>query len=85
MAFLCGDHLCAVSDHFGVEQRKRKPKGVLGAPRRVKDPQAAKTVWGGMIAAGIVMPLFALSLAAIWLFDRFVVQKIPSIRRFLAA
>ncbi|GAJ57533.1 hypothetical protein [Geobacillus thermoleovorans] len=51
----------------------------------MKDPQAAKTVWGGMIAAGIVMPLFALSLAAIWLFDRFVVQKIPSIRRFLAA
>jgi len=31
------------------------------------------------------MPLFALSLVVIWLFDRFVVQKIPSVRRFLAA
>lgn len=68
-----------------VMWRKRKPKDGFGAPARVKDPQAAKTVWGGMIAAAVVMPLFALSLAAIWLFDRFVVQKIPSIRRFLAA
>ncbi|MGZ0087026.1 PepSY-associated TM helix domain-containing protein [Caldibacillus thermoamylovorans] len=67
-----------------VMWRKRKPKG-LGAPARVRDPQTVKTVWGGMIAAAIVMPLFALSLLFIWLFDRLIVPRVPKLREFLAA
>ncbi len=65
--------------------RRRKPTGQLGAPPlpdRLPSPRAL-LVAAALLAA--LLPLFALSLIALWLFDRLALPRLPGAARWLGA
>lgn len=64
--------------------RRRKPVGRLGAPKR---PDAKATGWGLKLLTVIflmTLPMFALSIAVLWLFERLALPRFPALRRWLA-
>ena len=63
---------------------KRKPSKKLGAP----SAPSVKTMKGFLvilILLGILFPLVGLSLIIVWLFDWFVIQRIPKMKQFFNA
>ncbi|MEY4160486.1 MAG: hypothetical protein RLZZ136_1107 [Pseudomonadota bacterium] len=63
--------------------RKRKPEGRLGAPP-LPDRRVASLGLKVVIAALFVfLPLFAVSLVALWLFDRFALPHLPRLAQWL--
>jgi uncharacterized iron-regulated membrane protein len=81
--FIClGIILVAVSGFF--LWLKRKPKKDMGAP---KGPRIfkKKPFLFTMIALGFVFPLVGLSLIIVWVIDGFIIQRIPSVKRFMDA
>ncbi|MGE4306920.1 MAG: PepSY-associated TM helix domain-containing protein [Novosphingobium sp.] len=63
--------------------RRRKPKGQLGAPRK---PAGDLNSLGIKILVAlffVALPMFALTVAATWLVDRFVLRRLPKFGRWL--
>ncbi len=63
--------------------RKRRPAGTLGAPSAPKPPARIGGVVAILVVMAAVLPLLALSLAAIWLAERLVLSRVPATRRWL--
>lgn len=70
--------LVALSITGFIQWRRRKPQGSLGAPPAPRTPARST----GMIAIGafffLTLPLFALSLVAVWLIDRIGRKILPA-------
>ncbi|SNZ02430.1 Uncharacterized iron-regulated membrane protein [Terribacillus aidingensis] len=62
----------------------RKPKGKLGSPKAPSD-KVMKGVIAIIIILGIVFPLVGISIIIVWLFDRFVIPRVPALKRFFNA
>jgi uncharacterized iron-regulated membrane protein len=65
--------------------RRRKPDAALGAPPLPAAPQKMR---GVMVIVGVmamVLPLLALSLLALWLFDRLILPRLPTLAVWLGA
>lgn len=63
--------------------RRRKPAHELGAPPwspAARLPASAKAVFGFFL---LWLPLFTASLAALWLFDRLALPRLPRLARWL--
>ena len=63
--------------------RRRKPEDILGAPPM---PTVQQKMRGVAIIIGIMallLPLLALSLLALWLFDRFLLPRVPALATWL--
>jgi uncharacterized iron-regulated membrane protein len=67
---------------FAMWQR-RKPEGALGAPPFPRDPAKLKGVAAIMLLLAIMLPLLAASLILLWLFDRLLLPRLPSLARWL--
>lgn len=63
---------------------KRKPQKALGAPK-APSIKKMKILLALMLGLGILFPLVGLSLVVVWLLDTLLIQRIPSIKRFLNA
>ncbi len=62
--------------------RKRKPAG-LGAPASHSVPARMKGVAAIMILLALLLPLLALSLLLLWMFDRCALPRMPKLARWL--
>jgi uncharacterized iron-regulated membrane protein len=68
-----------------VMWRRRRPEDGLGAPAH---PSARTRGFGIPLIVGlffVTLPLFALSLTAMWLFDRLALPRLPRLARWLGA
>ena len=65
--------------------RRRKPADMLGAPPLPANlPKPRSLLVAGALLA-VLLPLFALSLAVLWLFDRLLLPRLPAAARWLGA
>lgn len=62
----------------------RKPEGKLGSPKAPSD-KVMKGVIVLIIILGIIFPLVGISIIVVWLFDRFVIPRVPALKRFFNA
>lgn len=65
--------------------RKRKPDGVLGAPPASAPPEKWKGAVAILVLLSALLPLLALSLVALWLFDRLLLPRMPRLAQWLGA
>jgi uncharacterized iron-regulated membrane protein len=63
--------------------RRRKPDDLLGAPPRSAMPQRMRGVAIIMAILAVLLPLLALSLVALWLFDRVLLPHLPHLAHWL--
>jgi uncharacterized iron-regulated membrane protein len=63
--------------------RGRKPDEMLGAPPVPAVPVRMKGVAAIMAGLALLLPLFALSLGLLWLVDRFLLPRLPSLSAWL--
>ncbi len=66
-----------------VMWRRRRPEGVLGAPPMPAMPTRMRGVVVIILVLAALLPLLALSLIALWLFDRFILPHLPRLARWL--
>ncbi|GAA0728915.1 PepSY-associated TM helix domain-containing protein [Sphingomonas japonica] len=64
--------------------RRRKPPGSLGAPPAAALPARMGGVAAILIALAALLPLLALSLAGLWLFERLLLPRLPGLARWLS-
>jgi uncharacterized iron-regulated membrane protein len=62
---------------------RRRPEGVLGAPMPLGKPRFTFAFAALVLALGIYLPLFGLSLVLVKITERSVLQRIPATRRWL--
>ena len=63
--------------------RRRKPENVLGAPSRPSVPHKMRGVAIIIGIMALLLPLLALSLLALWVFDRFLLPRVPALATWL--
>ena len=63
--------------------RRRKPEAALGAPPAPALPMRMRGVAAIMLVLALLLPLLALSLALLWLLDRFVIPRLPGLATWL--
>jgi uncharacterized iron-regulated membrane protein len=63
--------------------RRRKPAGSLGAPQRAQARLRGKGVRLVIAALFVLLPLFAVSIVTLWLFDRLALPRLPKLARWL--
>jgi len=63
--------------------RKRKPADKLGAPPLPVSPAVGPGLRVIIAALFLLLPLFAISLTLLWLFDRLVLPRLPRLARWL--
>lgn len=63
--------------------RRRKPDDKLGAPPVPSMPARMKGVAAILVLLALLLPLLALSLGGLWLFDRLLLPRMPSFARWL--
>jgi uncharacterized iron-regulated membrane protein len=63
--------------------RRRKPDAGLGAPPIPALPARARVAVAILLVLAALLPLLALSLAALWLFDRLVLPRLPGLAAWL--
>ena len=63
--------------------RRRGPLGVLGAPERLANPNAARAVGVAILALGVFMPVLGASLVLVALVEFLVLRRIPRVRSWL--
>ena len=63
--------------------RRRKPEAALGAPPAPALPMRMRGVAAIMLVLALLLPLLALSLVLLWLIDRFVIPRLPSLAKWL--
>lgn len=66
-----------------VMWRRRKPNALLGAPPEPSVPVRMRGVVAVTLLFAALLPLLALSLTVLWLFDRFALPHLPSLARWL--
>jgi uncharacterized iron-regulated membrane protein len=66
-----------------VMWRRRKPEWALGAPPAPAEPARLRGVALIVLALALLLPLMALSLAALLVFERLVVARLPALSRWL--
>lgn len=66
-----------------VMWRRRKPEGALGAPPVPAQFQKSRGLIAGGAVLALLLPLFALTLAVLWLFDRLALPRLPGAARWL--
>ena len=66
-----------------VMWRRRKPEATLGAPMRANLPVKMRGVALILVVLAALMPMLALSLVALWLFERGVLPHCPRLARWL--
>ncbi len=62
--------------------RRREP-GTLGAPRGPESARFTSVVWLTLLFLAISLPLFGVTCVVVWLFDRFVLRRIPALHAWL--
>lgn len=65
----------------GVMMWNRRRRGTLGIPRRPIEPHLLRPLGWAILVLGVVYPLWGLSVVVILIFDKYVIQRIPSLRR----
>jgi uncharacterized iron-regulated membrane protein len=65
--------------------RRRKPVDALGAPIAPAVPQKIRGVAVIIAVMAILLPLLAISLLALWLFDRLLLPRLPAFALWLGA
>jgi uncharacterized iron-regulated membrane protein len=65
--------------------RRRKPVDALGAPIAPAVPQKIRGVAVIIAVMAILLPLLAISLLALWLFDRLLLPRLPAFAMWLGA
>jgi uncharacterized iron-regulated membrane protein len=63
--------------------RRRKPVNALGAPFALAVPQKIRGVAVIIAVMAILLPLLAMSLLALWLFDRLLLPRLPALAMWL--
>lgn len=63
--------------------RRRKPEGVLGAPRKLEDSGLVKGVAGITLLCALLLPLLALSLLALFLLESLLLRHMTAARTWL--
>jgi uncharacterized iron-regulated membrane protein len=63
--------------------RRRKPDDVLGAPPVAALPPKIRGVAVIIAVMAILLPLLAMSLLALWLFDRLLLPRLPALAMWL--
>lgn len=58
---------------------KRRPSGSIGAPRGRMPLRTTPALAGGLVALGIFLPFFGLSLVAVLLIDQLVIRRVPAL------
>ncbi len=66
-----------------VMWRRRKPVALLGAPSLPAVPGKITGVTALILAFAALLPLLAISLVMLWLFDRLVLPRVPTLGRWL--
>lgn len=66
-----------------VMWRRRKPEGLLGAPPLPPRLARSRGLLAGGAVLALLLPLFALSLVVLWLFDRLLLPRLPGAARWL--
>ncbi len=70
---------------------RRRPKGRPGAPRSVGAPRGRLPIKTtpllalGLVALGVFLPLFGLSLVAVLLLDQLLIRRIPRLKTWFDA
>ena len=62
---------------------RRKPGGALGAPPVLGGPPVAMGFVALLVALGLLLPLFGVTMAAVLLVERLVLRRLPATRRWL--
>ena len=63
---------------------RRRPIGLLGAPIPLKRPRFGAGLVAAIVALGVYLPMFGLTLIATLATERLVFRRIPPVRRWLA-
>jgi uncharacterized iron-regulated membrane protein len=63
--------------------RRRKPKGVLGAPPMPGIPSRIKGVVAIILLLAFLLPMLGLSLGLLWIFDRMILPHLPRLASYL--
>lgn len=63
---------------------RRRPIGLLGAPIPLKRPRFGAGLVAAIVALGVYLPMFGLTLFATLATERLVFRRIPPVRRWLA-
>jgi uncharacterized iron-regulated membrane protein len=63
--------------------RRRGPLGVLGAPERLANRNAARAVGVAILALGVFMPVLGVSLVVVGLVEFLVLRRLPRARTWL--
>lgn len=80
MTLLCVLSIWSVISASVMFWKRRRP-GTLGLPRRPADPRLTPKVVAVGIVIGIVFPLWAVVALVVLAVDRFVIRRVPSLRR----
>jgi uncharacterized iron-regulated membrane protein len=66
-----------------VMWRRRKPKALLGAPPQPSVPAGMKGVTMILIILAALLPMLAVSLIFLWLFERLILPRLPRLSNWL--
>jgi uncharacterized iron-regulated membrane protein len=62
---------------------KRRPVGVLGAPKKLGPARLAPALIGLIAVFGVLLPMLGISLLLVLLIERLVLSRVPRLRDFL--
>ena len=82
LGFCLGVIFLCVSGPLMWWKRRPRGSGTDGAPRGRMPLQATPALAVGIIALGVFLPLFGLSLLVILALDRLVMRRVPALRRW---
>jgi uncharacterized iron-regulated membrane protein len=71
------------SAHMAHAGWRRRPQGVLGAPDPVQNPRFSFGLGLLILAFGIYLPLFGLSMIVVKLVEKLILSRIPAVRDWL--
>ncbi|MFM1958756.1 MAG: hypothetical protein RL588_273 [Pseudomonadota bacterium] len=83
LGLLAATGLVTLSVSGIVMWRRRGPQGVLGAPERLANVNAARGVGLAILALGVFMPVLGASLILVALVEFLVLRRIPRVRSWL--
>jgi uncharacterized iron-regulated membrane protein len=75
--------LCVLCVSAFLMWRRRAPDGMLGAPPPIPDARIGAGLAGLILLCGILLPVLGLCLVVIALLERFVLARLPGVRRWL--
>jgi uncharacterized iron-regulated membrane protein len=83
LGLLAATGLVTLSVSGIVMWRRRGPQGMLGAPERLANINAARGVGLAILALGLFMPVLGASLILVALVEFLVLRRIPQVRSWL--